>query len=105
MFLIFTCCHIFDKQNVVFDQLCELFLTSAERNVVTNIVIDAGGLYYIKEFGCPPNAIITPHPGEAAMLLDCSIEELQKNRLEAANYCIKFLPKMDNCLIVDTTKF
>ena len=26
-------------------------------------------------------------------------------RLEAANYCIKFLPKMDNCLIVDTTKF
>ena len=26
-------------------------------------------------------------------------------RLEAANYCIKFLSKMDNCLIVDTTKF
>ena len=26
-------------------------------------------------------------------------------RLEANNYCIKFLPKMDNCLILDTTKF
>ena len=26
-------------------------------------------------------------------------------RLEAINYCVKFLPKMDNCLIVDTTKF
>ena len=26
-------------------------------------------------------------------------------RLEAANYCIKFLNKIDNCLIVDTTKF
>tara|TARA_B100000965_G_C19360214_1_gene655665 strand:- start:180 stop:698 length:519 start_codon:yes stop_codon:yes gene_type:complete len=26
-------------------------------------------------------------------------------RLEATNYCIKFLTKMDNCLIVDTTKF
>ena len=26
-------------------------------------------------------------------------------RLEAKNYCIKFLPKIDNCLIVDTTKF
>ena len=26
-------------------------------------------------------------------------------RLEATTYCIKFLPKMDNCLIVDTTKF
>ena len=26
-------------------------------------------------------------------------------RLEATTYCTKFLPKMNNCLIVDTTKF
>ena len=26
-------------------------------------------------------------------------------RLEATTYCAKFLPKMDSCLIVDTTKF
>ena len=26
-------------------------------------------------------------------------------RLEANTYCTKFLPKMDSCLIVDTTKF
>ena len=26
-------------------------------------------------------------------------------RIEATNYCVKFLPKIDNCLIVDTTKF
>ena len=26
-------------------------------------------------------------------------------RLEAKNYCLNFLPKIDNCLIVDTTKF
>ena len=26
-------------------------------------------------------------------------------RLEATIYCTKFLPKIDNCLIVDTTKF
>ena len=26
-------------------------------------------------------------------------------RLEAITYCTKFLPKIDNCLIVDTTKF
>ncbi|GIS35413.1 MAG: hypothetical protein Ct9H90mP6_06700 [Gammaproteobacteria bacterium] len=50
----------------------------AERNEDINIVIDAGGLYYMKEFGCPSNAIITPHPGEAAMLLDCSVEEITK---------------------------
>ena len=27
------------------------------------------------------------------------------SRIEATNYCVKFLPKIDNCLIVDTTKF
>ena len=27
------------------------------------------------------------------------------NRLDASNYCIKFLPEMNDCLIVDTTKF
>jgi hypothetical protein len=26
-------------------------------------------------------------------------------RFEATTYCTKFLPKLDNCLIVDTTKF
>ena len=26
-------------------------------------------------------------------------------RIEATDYCVKFLPKIDNCLIVDTTKF
>ena len=26
-------------------------------------------------------------------------------RLDATNYCMKFLPKMNNCLVVDTTKF
>ena len=84
------------RESVWSQQLCELFLTSAERNEDINIVIDAGGLYYMKEFGCPSNAIITPHPGEAAMLLDCSVEELQKNRLEAA----KELYKRYNCLII-----
>ena len=78
------------------EQLCELFLTIAERNEDINIVIDAGGLYYMKEFGCPPNAIITPHPGEAAMLLDCSVDEVQTDRLETA----KKLYKKYNCLII-----
>ena len=27
------------------------------------------------------------------------------NRLDAKDYCINFLPKMDKCLIIDTTKF
>jgi len=84
------------KKSVWSEQLCELFLTSAERNEDINIVIDAGGLYYMKEFGCPPNAIITPHPGEAAMLLDCSVEELQKSREDA----VEELYKRYSCLVV-----
>ena len=26
-------------------------------------------------------------------------------RLDATTYCVKFLPKINNCLVVDTTKF
>ena len=84
------------RESVWSEQLCELFLTSAERNKDINIVIDAGGLYYMKEFGCPQNAIITPHPGEAAMLLDCSVDEVQTDRLETA----KKLYKKYNCLTI-----
>ena len=84
------------KESVWSEQLCELFLTRAEGSEDINIVIDAGGLFYMKEFGCPKNAIITPHPGEAAMLLDCSVEELQNDRLEAA----KELYRRYNCLII-----
>ena len=45
-----------------------------------------------------------------ALTSDIGIEYflLYKNfmtRLDATNYCIKFLPKMNNCLVVDTTKF
>ena len=84
------------SESVWSEQLCELFLACAERNEDINIVIDAGGLYFIKEFGCPPNAIITPHPGEAAMLLDCSVDEVQKDRLETA----KKLYRRYNCLTI-----
>ena len=84
------------RESVWSEQLCELFLTSAKRNKDINIVIDAGGLYYMKEFGCPQNAIITPHPGEAAMLLDCSVDEVQTDRLETA----KKLYKKYNCLTI-----
>ena len=45
-----------------------------------------------------------------ALKLEIGIEYflLYKNfttRLDATNYCIKFLPKINNCLVVDTTKF
>lgn len=64
------------------------------RNTVRNLwehsnnpmLIDASALRWIRE--CKPNTeafrLLTPHPGEAAMLLDCSVSEIESDRLSAA---------------------
>lgn len=50
-------------------------------------VVDAGALRILSS---PPhrsrqdNWVLTPHPGEAAELLDCTSSEIQRNRIEAA---------------------
>lgn len=61
-----------------------LFQYISDRNIRT--VIDADGLYYLKKFGNlgMRNFIITPHPKEAARLLDVSVKEIMENRLESA---------------------
>lgn len=61
-----------------------LFLYISERNIRT--VIDADGLYYLKKFGSlgMKNFIVTPHPKEAARLIDTSVKEIMENRLESA---------------------
>jgi NAD(P)H-hydrate epimerase len=48
------------------------------------MVLDAGAFYAIHYKKLHrQNWILTPHPGEAARLLDCSIIEIQTNRVEA----------------------
>lgn len=49
-------------------------------------VCDADALYFFKDDLLEPSVrrVITPHPGEAARLLECSPEEINRNRLEAA---------------------
>lgn len=66
------------------DYMKSLFQYIADRNIRT--VLDADGLYYLKKFGNPGmnNLIVTPHPKEAARLLDISVKEIMQNRLEAA---------------------
>ncbi|WP_117232867.1 NAD(P)H-hydrate dehydratase [Vibrio maerlii] len=59
------------------------------------IVIDADGLSWLaksNENTRPSgNIIITPHPGEAAMLLDCTISEVEADRFHAAKaLCLKY---------------
>jgi hydroxyethylthiazole kinase-like uncharacterized protein yjeF len=49
------------------------------------MVIDASALRLLAiQPQLDDNWVLTPHPGEAASLLDCSTEEIQRNRYEAA---------------------
>ncbi|MDK9759914.1 hypothetical protein KIV40_32575, partial [Vibrio sp. D173a] len=53
------------------------------------------GLYWLAKKRCEggliDNTVITPHPGEAAMLLDCSVTDVEDNRYRAVNQlCQKY---------------
>lgn len=49
------------------------------------LVIDADALHFLAGSPKPNvNQVITPHPGEAAVLLSCSIHEIESDRLAAA---------------------
>lgn len=62
---------------------------SAQQANNTPLVVDADGLNLLAErlaTGVPLNRknwILTPHPGEAASLLDCSVANIQENRFSA----------------------
>jgi len=50
-------------------------------------VIDADALYWLKTARANPlanNCVITPHAGEAAHLLDCTVDEVERDRYAAA---------------------
>lgn len=53
------------------------------------VVVDADGLNLLAEFSdtarLSKNSVLTPHPGEAARLLDCSIEEIEADRFHAVS--------------------
>jgi NAD(P)H-hydrate epimerase len=46
------------------------------------VIADASGLDWLRPGPTPPGAlrVITPHPGEAGRMLDCSAADVQKNR-------------------------
>lgn len=50
------------------------------------LVLDADALNVLAKSPQPvPNAVLTPHPGEAARLLDCAAADVQADRKAAAN--------------------
>ena len=62
-----------------------------------SVIIDAGALKYLKESGLySRKLIITPHPGEAADLLNIEVSEVQKNRYKSA----KDLYRAYGCIVV-----
>ncbi|RME32214.1 MAG: NAD(P)H-hydrate dehydratase, partial [Thermoflexia bacterium] len=69
------------------------FLRTNERTVqrvpLPPLVVDADGLNILAEFPnwpslLPPETILTPHPGEMAQLMKCTVAEVQKDRVEVA---------------------
>jgi ADP-dependent NAD(P)H-hydrate dehydratase / NAD(P)H-hydrate epimerase len=64
-----------------------LFKTTLQyiRTHQTPCLIDADGLNWISKTNwvSQPSCIFTPHPGEAARLLACSVETIQSNRTDA----------------------
>jgi len=55
------------------------------------LVIDADALNMLarEPKSLSPDSVITPHPGEAARLLDCSIADVQANRFDAAQSLVQ----------------
>lgn len=60
-----------------------LLLSAAQRNLPS--VFDADALNLLAQGACllPEHLVLTPHPGEAAALLECSTAEVQGDRLAA----------------------
>ena len=61
------------------------------------LILDADGLNLLAEHPRPlPQAILTPHPGEAARLLDSTIADVQADRFAA----VEELARRYNCVVV-----
>ena len=66
-------------------------------NSLNSLIIDAGALSYIdKNKSYSDKLIITPHPGEAARILNISVSEVQADRYKTA----RKLYDLFNCLII-----
>ena len=65
-------------------QLTHLAIEIANKDQLP-LILDAGSLLFLhNQTKLPQDLIITPHPGEAANLLDCEVNDIQNNRTHAA---------------------
>jgi NAD(P)H-hydrate epimerase len=66
----------------------------SEDFISTAVVLDADGLKLMSQINdwirlLPPETILTPHPGEMAIITDKPVHEIQKNRIISAEYYAK----------------
>lgn len=78
----------------------ELFARVLEHCGNRPLVIDADGLFLLKqwlaEHGTLPltgPVVLTPHPGEAATLLDCQTTDIQAARIKATQQLVDLVPR------------
>jgi NAD(P)H-hydrate epimerase len=69
------------------------------RDVLVPVVVDASALDWLLLGPVPKNAIrvLTPHPGEAARLLTCSVKQVQADRSRAVREISR---RFGNCWVV-----
>ncbi|MDX1951541.1 MAG: NAD(P)H-hydrate dehydratase [Verrucomicrobiota bacterium] len=63
------------------------------------VIVDASALDWLESGHTPLNSrrIITPHPGEAARMLNCTAMDIQENRFEALR---RLSSKFGNCWVI-----
>ena len=68
------------------EKLYLAILDSADKN----IIVDADALYFLSlKPSINNNRVITPHPKEAAMLLGCTVQEIEADRFSAVKKLVK----------------
>ena len=82
-------------------ELPDMKLTTRKiwRDLLTSVVVDASALDWLPLDPVPKNAVrvITPHPGEAARLLNSTVKQVQADRTRAVQEISK---RFGNCWVV-----
>ena len=81
--------------NVLNNDYLEVIMNNLDK--IDSVIVDAGALKALKKnIYSKDKVIITPHPGEAAYLLNVDTKDIQYNRYEAA----KLLHDYFNCIVI-----
>lgn len=83
-----SCSAVVVGPGLAFSELSDRFQRSIRRlwqDSPLPVVADASALDWLPDGPCPTDAlrVMTPHPGEAARLLQCSVAEVQRDRVTA----------------------